>query len=665
MLCNHPYYGMLHNDCTRVVEYNWSWFDTHSEAKMKCMSSQNTSLPQRLNTQTLWLLNSRRTALLKQLSALKYLLRQGLAIRGHKELEGNLNQLLAVWANDCCELGDWLREGKFLSHDIINEQIALMGQSILRKVLSNINANSPSWYAIIAEEATDVANREQMNLSVRWVSDEYCVSEDPVGLFSLPDTTADTIVKVLKDLLTLCVLPVSLCRGQAYDGAADMQGKHKGVATQIRHENPAAIPVHCFAHCLNLCLQDAGRQISLLRDALDVVREISCLIRFSPKRSHLFSEKLSQSECSGVNIKPLCSTRWTARTSAIEAVLKDYSTLMETMEEIHCTTHDENGLKARGVLSALGQFDTLFGLNLAYTVFGAAEETSKCLQAKDTSLQEGLSSISLTAAFYRRQRMEGAFDLFYDRMVKTAEALHIGQPQLPRYRRPPLTIDAGSQAHRFLSPRDYYRQLYYQACDLLLRELEDRFNQNDNLAPVLALESLILKAANGESYDDVLHILEESCYANDLDFVHLKRQLPLLVDVIKQLKPVILKVTTVRTVCEAMSTNNTYKLMLSEVHKLLRLYLTVPVTSSTSERTFSAMKRLLTYLRSTMTEKRLNNCLLLHVHKDLTDQLNLFEIANEFISLNPQRKIFWFLFHVICTCDCACVATYAALFVFV
>lgn len=57
--------------------------------------------------------------MLKQLSALKYLLKQGLAVRGHKGLKGNLNQLLVVWANDYCELGDWLQE-----------RIALMGQSI-------------------------------------------------------------------------------------------------------------------------------------------------------------------------------------------------------------------------------------------------------------------------------------------------------------------------------------------------------------------------------------------------------------------------------------------------------------------------------------------------------------------------------------------------------
>ena len=47
-----------------------------------------------------------------------------------------------------------------------------------------------------------------------------------------------------------------------------------------------------------------------------------------------------------------------------------------------------------------------------------------------------------------------------------------------------------------------------------------------------------------------------------------------------------------------------------------------------------------------MTEKRLNNCLLLHVHKDLTDKLNLVEVANEFISVNSDRKKYFGFFNV-------------------
>ena len=78
----------------------------------------------------------------------------------------------------------------------------------------------------------------------------------------------------IKDVLVRCGLPLSLCRGQGYDGASSMQGMRTGVVTQVLSESAAALPLHCFAHSLNLCLEDAERQIKLLRDALEIVREM-------------------------------------------------------------------------------------------------------------------------------------------------------------------------------------------------------------------------------------------------------------------------------------------------------------------------------------------------------------------------------------------------------
>ena len=154
-------------------------------------------------------------------------------------------------------------------------------------------------------------------------------------------------------------------------------------------------------------------------------------------------------------------------------------------------------------------------------------------------------------------------------------------------------------------------------------ELQDRFDQKELLPPVLALESVIVKAANDEDYVDTVKSLKESCYSGDMDFPVMRRHLPLLYDAVRKSNPAVKKVTSVRTLCEAMNRCSAYKSVLSDVHKLFRLYLTVLITSNTSERTFSALKRLVTYLRSTMTEKRLNNCFLLHIHKELTDQLDL------------------------------------------
>ena len=43
------------------------------------------------------------------------------------------------------------------------------------------------------------------------------------------------------------------------------------------------------------------------------------------------------------------------------------------------------------------------------------------------------------------------------------------------------------------------------------------------------------------------------------------------------------------------------------------------------------------YLRSTMHQERLNHLVILHVHKDKTDQLHLPDIANQFVSKSERR----------------------------
>ena len=128
-------------------------------------------------------------------------------------------------------------------------------------------------------------------------------------------------------------------------------------------------------------------------------------------------------------------------------------------------------------------------------------------------------------------------------------------------------------------------------------------------------------------------------FNDDLSFDKLERQLAILVDTFHLALPEVKKVTSVRTICEAMRAHANRKL-LSEVHKLIGLYPTIPITSATSERTFSVLRRLLTYTRSTMTEKCLNNCLLSHVHKDITEQLDLVQITEEFVSAKEESRFF-------------------------
>ena len=62
-----------------------------------------------------------------------------------------------------------------------------------------------------------------------------------------------------------------------------------------------------------------------------------------------------------------------------------------------------------------------------------------------------------------------------------------------------------------------------------------------------------------------------------------------------------------------------------------------PATNATSERSFSALNRIKSYLRSTMKQERLKSLMIVHVHKGKTAKLELRAIGNEFVAANAQR----------------------------
>ena len=55
-------------------------------------------------------------------------------------------------------------------------------------------------------------------------------------------------------------------------------------------------------------------------------------------------------------------------------------------------------------------------------------------------------------------------------------------------------------------------------------------------------------------------------------------------------------------------------------------------------RSFSTLHRIKTYLRSTMSQSRLNHLMILNIHQELTDRLNLIEVANDFVFEHEHRK---------------------------
>ena len=75
----------------------------------------------------------------------------------------------------------------------------------------------------------------------------------------------------------------------------------------------------------------------------------------------------------------------------------------------------------------------------------------------------------------------------------------------------------------------------------------------------------------------------------------------------------------------------------SEVEKLVRLLLVSPASSAEAERSFSALRRLKTWLHSTMTQLRLNSLAICHVHREDLDLVDVDVLIEEFVNRNEKR----------------------------
>jgi hypothetical protein len=356
-----------------------------------------------------------------------------------------------------------------------------------------------------------------------------------------------------------------------------------------------------------------------------VIQELSNLIKYSGKRKSLLEKIRQDLSSEGPSLRPLCPTRWTVKAKSFGSVLLNYEALLETL---HTIVSEKDGTfevvaKAGGIHKNMENFDVFFGIMLGEKCFGTTDLLSSSLQGKNVTACDAKAAADTICAKLVKMREDTEFDTFWERATTTAEELQLSDPTVPRVRRPPRRIDSGSTPSTFPSPKEYFRKIYF--------EFLDRFDQK-SFYLYLRAEQLVLKAAStGEILDDNLR---ETCqhFGTDFDHSRLRNQLAVLHDLISRVN------STLQDIHKAILALGTTASLFSEVLKLLQMLYVIPATTATAERSFSSLRRLKTYLRNTMTSERLNHMMLLHVHKHLTDQLDLRRIAAEFVSRNERRQ---------------------------
>ncbi len=375
-------------------------------------------------------------------------------------------------------------------------------------------------------------------------------------------------------------LSIEKLRGQCYDGASTMAGSRTGVAKRISELEPRAIFTHCYGHSLNLAACDTLKKSKVMKDALELTHEMSKLIKYSPRRESIFKKiKESISLSSSPGIRTLCPTRWTVRAESLSSIINNFEALRSTWELAMDAVQDtETKSRIRGVSFQMETFDYFFGNYLATLVLRHADNLSSTLQHESMSPAEGQQVARMTVATLKSIRNDESYDGFKKSVTLKATHLAVGEPKLPRRRKIPKRYDSGSHIGDYhTTPESYYKELHFEALDLIINCIESRFDQ-PGFRIYQSIELLIVKSCKKE---DTTAELDEVCttYKDDFDKDVLCTQLQILRSNYN-CKETSITIFDIRDYLLSLSPS--LLSLISEVKLLMQLLLVMPATNASS-----------------------------------------------------------------------------------
>ena len=166
---------------------------------------------------------------------------------------------------------------------------------------------------MVADEVTDISNKEQLSLVVRYVDHGSLLVREDLVAFIECDTGISG--RAIADKIISCLqaygLDLSNLRGQAYDGAGNMAGSVNGAAALITADYPLAFYLHCASHCLNLAVVKS-LQLTSVRNMMGIAEKVFQLFAAHPKRQRALEKSISDTQLESKNhkLKDLCRTRW-------------------------------------------------------------------------------------------------------------------------------------------------------------------------------------------------------------------------------------------------------------------------------------------------------------------------------------------------------------------
>ncbi|CAH2281680.1 zinc finger MYM-type 1-like [Pelobates cultripes] len=497
---------------------------------------------------------------------------------------------------------------KDVSKSIQNELLDIMLDVTRQVILQEMK--EADFVAIQIDETTDVTPKPQAVLVYRYIHKGRAV-ERYFGFISLDGSNAETIVASFLEKLNVAFPrhdDKAKLIAQSYDGAGVLHGEDGGMARKIKDVYPNAHYVHCYAHQLDLLIQQAASSVPGVRVFFCNLASIAAYFSRSPKRIAVLDEVVSR-RLPGATRPP-----WNFSIRTANVVLEHRQDLIECFKTVLSRADNFDVMsvsEAKSYAILLEEREFLYFLCLFKEIMPHVDTLYSQLQKTDTS-----------AVFIRNSIKE-----FTRNLKKIRDSIEDIEGKLPE-----LPANAKYSGKLIVT----LNQIGRDVCSTVIDYAKEHFSFYDHLLGASLLAT--------ELFDKYLlrfpyKVLDDTVYAYPMLN---KERLRTELEIIYKNKE--FRSCGGEVAIYSFLIRNDLNEAFNETFTLLKILITTPMPTSESDRCFSTVKKIKTFLQSSMVEHRLEALSMLSVERELVNNIPDFNnrIIEKFAALKNRREHFMY-----------------------
>ena len=344
-------------------------------------------------------------------------------------------------------------------------------------------------------------------------------------------------------------------------------------------------------------------------------------------------------------LQRLSDTRWASRYFAVDAICCTYDCVIATLEAIADGDDKCKAKEAKGILFQVRSFKFLLLLIIFSRILSFTKRLSDQLQSVSNDMAGAADLVEATIETLEDIRSDNSWNHLYTytedvAKLNNADLLSIatGRPfcskQLPKRLKSGIVLQSTRSREPVSTSEEFKVSLYFSILDSMLGELKHRFDKK-NLEIMKAIQLCNPQSAAFLNYEKLCPLALQ--YGLDVD----------LLEVECHLAKYTFKDKDMESVSDCLKEVSALDAAFPTLKKLMQIALTVVVSTTSCEHSFSSLKRVKSYLHSTMSEERLVDLVTLSTEKDLARSICLDKVVDEFICPTKKEKLCYHKYYVV------------------